>query len=251
MAAHLHIFKEPETLYRRCAEHILQLMEEVLREQKYFYLALAGGETPRGLYRALSRHGKAAFPYWSRVRFYFGDERNVPRDHEQSNFRMVDENLFQPLGISRSAIHRIRGELKPDTAVQLYRDKLALLPKENSLPRFDLVLLGIGADGHVASLFPETPLLSEEQQHVGACYVDRLDCWRYSLTLPVLNNARQILLLVSGIKKADVVRHVLHGTGPAQPLPVELLNHDKVEWYLDADAASFVHPQCEDEAVNE
>lgn len=251
MAAHLHVFKEPETLYRRCAEHILQLMDEVLREQKYFYLSLAGGETPRALYRELSRLGSEFFPHWKRVRFYFGDERSVPRDHAESNFRMVDENLFQPLGISRSAIHRIRGESKTDKAVEHYRDKLALLPKENDLPRFDLVLLGMGADGHIASLFPDTPLLREAQQHVGACYVERLDCWRYSLTLPVLNNARQILLLVSGIKKADVVRHVLQGTGPAQPLPVEMLNQDKVEWYLDADAASFIHEQHEDEAVNE
>lgn len=251
MAAQLHVFKEPETLFRRCAEHILQLMDEVLREQKYFYISLAGGETPRALYRELSRHGNESFPHWKRVRFYFGDERNVPRDHAESNFRMVDETLFQPLGISRTAIHRIRGELKTDTAVELYRKKLALLPTENSLPRFDLVLLGIGADGHIASLFPETSLLKEEQLDVGACYVERLDCWRYSLTLPVLNNARRILLLVSGIKKADVVRHVLQGTGPAQPLPVEMLNHDKVEWYLDADAASFIQVQYEDEAVNE
>ncbi len=251
MAAHLHVFKEPETLYRRCAEHILQLIDEVLREQECFYLSLAGGETPRALYRELSRHDIKSFPQWKRVRFYFGDERSVPRDHAESNFRMVDETLFQPLGISRSAIHRIRGELKTDTAVGHYRDKLAQLPKENDLPRFDLVLLGMGADGHIASLFPETPLLKEEQHHIGACFVERLDCWRYSLTLPVLNNARQILLLVSGIKKADVVRHVLQGTGPAQPLPVELLNHDKVEWYLDSDAASFIPVEHEDDAINE
>jgi 6-phosphogluconolactonase len=251
MAAQLHIFKEPDTLFRRCAEHILKLMDEVLREQEYFTIALAGGNTPRALYQELSHHGNESFPHWKRVRFYFGDERSVPPDHEESNFHMVDENLFQPLGIDKSAIHRIQGELKTDEAVSHYREMLADVPTEGGFPRFDLVLLGIGADGHIASLFPETPLLKEEKLQVGACYVERLESWRYSLTLPVLNNARHILLLASGIKKADVVRHVLHGIDTAQPLPVERLNHNKLEWYLDADAASFIHERYEDDAVNE
>ncbi len=250
MAGQLHVFKQTETLFQRCAAHILQLMEKVLSEQKYFYFALAGGDTPKALYRELSHYNHDRFPHWKRVRFYFGDERNVPRDHEQSNFRMVDENLFQPLGISNSAIHRIRGELKPDKATEHYRDILANVPQENGFPRFDLALLGIGADGHVASLFPDSELLAEKNEFVGASYVQRLDCWRYSLTLPVLNNARHILLLVSGIKKADVVRHVIHGCADAQPLPVEMLTHDRLEWYMDADAASFIHAQYEDEAVN-
>lgn len=250
MAGQLHVFKEPETLFQRCAAHILQLMTEVLREQEYFYFALAGGNTPKALYRELSRQGHDRFPYWNRVKFYFGDERNVPHDHEQSNFRMADENLFQPLGISDTAIHRIHGELKPDKTAEHYHGILDKVPKENEIPRFDLVLLGIGADGHVASLFPDSELLGEEKAFVGANFVERLDCWRYSLTLPVLNNARHILLLVSGIKKADVVRHVMHGCAEAQPLPVEMLNQERLEWYMDADAASFIHAQYEDEAVN-
>ncbi len=251
MAAQLHVFKETKTLFRQCAKNILQLMDEVLLEQKHFYFSLAGGETPRALYRELSRYGNKEFSHWDRVRFYFGDERNVPKDHALSNFRMADETLFQPLGIKRSAIHRIRGELESDEVLSHYRDMLAKVPKENGVPRFDLMLLGMGADGHIASLFPDCALLKEKKEHAGSCFVERLDCWRYSLTLPVLNNARHILLLISGIKKADVVRHVLHGTGAAKPLPVELLNHDKVEWYLDADAASFIHAQYEDNAVNE
>lgn len=250
MPGKLHVFKQPETLFQRCAEHVLQIIEKVLSEQKYFYLALAGGETPKALYRELSRYGHDRFPHWKRVRFYFGDERDVPSNHEQSNFRMVDENLFQPLGISDSAIHRIRGELKPDKATEHYRGLLDKVPKKNDIPRFDLVLLGMGADGHIASLFPDTELLREEKTDVGACYVERLECWRYSLTLPVLNNARHILLLVSGVKKADVVRHIMQGRTDAQPLPVEMLNHDRLEWFMDADAASFIHTQYEDEAVN-
>lgn len=251
MAAQLHVFQKPETLFQHCARDILRLMEEVLREQDYFYFALAGGETPRSLFRELSLHSIEAFPLWKRVRFYFGDERSVPRDHAESNFRMANEALFQPLGINRSSIHRIRGELSNEKAVQHYREMLEKVPQENGFPRFDLVLLGMGADGHIASLFPDTPLLREEKQHMGACFVERLDCWRYSLTLPVLNNARRIMLLVSGIKKADVVRHVLHGAGEAQPLPVEQLSHEKVEWYLDADAASFIDARYEDAVGNE
>jgi len=201
MTAKLHVFRDTDNLFRRCAAHILQLARDALQQQDYFHIALAGGDTPRALYHELSKHGEKAFPYWDRIRFYFGDERQVPSDHPESNFRMVNETLFQPLGIAESAFHRIHGELPPKEAVSHYHGKLQAVPQENGTPCFDLVLLGMGADGHIASLFPGTPLLDEQTQHVGASFVDRLECWRYSLTLPVLNNARHIILLVSGIKR--------------------------------------------------
>ncbi|MCW8829585.1 MAG: 6-phosphogluconolactonase [Gammaproteobacteria bacterium] len=245
MGTKTHIYQAPETLFRQCARRILELATRTLQTQDYFHIALAGGTTPRALYQQLSRLHSEEFPHWDRVRFYFGDERNVPPDHQQSNYRMVRESLFQPLQIKDSAIQRIRGELSPEEAVSHYRQALEQLPQENGTARFDLVLLGIGADGHIASLFPNTPLLQEQQQGIGASYVDKLECWRYSLTLPVLNNARHIIMLVSGAKKADVVRHVFHGPGTAEPLPVQMLDHDKVEWYLDADAARFLDEECE------
>jgi 6-phosphogluconolactonase len=246
MAAKLHIYRAPENLYRQCAAHILAFARETLQQQENFHIALAGGTTPRALYQQLSRTRSDAFSDWNRLQFYFGDERSVPADHQESNYRMASESLFQPLAIGDAAIHRIPGELEPEEVVARYSTLLQELPSANDLPRFDLVLLGMGADGHIASLFPGSPLLQEQQQHVGAAYVEKLDTWRYSLTLPVLNNARRIILLVSGAKKADVLRHVIHCDSTAEPLPVELLNHDKVEWYLDAEAARFLDEESED-----
>jgi len=246
MAATLHIYKDPDNLSQQCAMRILQLARETLEEQEHFHIALAGGTTPRALYQQLSRLRQEDFPHWEHIRFYFGDERSVPPDHDESNYRMANESLFQPLSIKEEAIQRMRGELEPEEVIAHYGEVLEELPKENGFPRFDLVLLGMGADGHVASLFPGTKLLKEEEQSVGANWVEKLESWRYSLTLPILNNARHIILLVSGHKKADVVRHVMHGLSTAEPLPVEMLNSDKVEWYLDADAARFLDEESED-----
>lgn len=245
MAATLHIFRQPDHLYRECAEQILAMARKVLQHQEHFHIALAGGTTPRGLYEQLSSYGES-FKEWDKLRFYFGDERSVPADHDESNYRMADESLFQPLAIDAAAVHRIPGEREPEEVVKHYTEVLEALPRENDLPRFDLILLGMGADGHVASLFPGTSLLRERQQQVGAAWVEKLDTWRYSLTLPVLNNARRIFLLVSGAKKADVVRHVIHGADEAEPLPVELLDHGRVEWYLDSAAARFLDEESED-----
>jgi 6-phosphogluconolactonase len=244
MAVKPHIYEAQDTLFQQCAARIVELAVETLQHQQYFHIALAGGETPRGLYKALSRMGNEGFPAWERVRFYFGDERSVPPEHKDSNYRMARESLFAPLNISDAAIFRINGELPPEEAVSHYNTQLEKLPQEEGYARFDLVLLGMGADGHVASLFPGTSLVGE-QSSVGAAYVDKLECWRYSLTLPVLNNARHIMLLVSGPKKADVIRHIFHGPDTAEPLPVQLLDREKVEWFLDADAARFLDQESE------
>jgi len=239
------IFDQPDTLYEQCAQRILQLAREVLNTQERFHIALAGGSTPRELYRHLSNTPAASAPDWHRIEFYFGDERCVTPDHSDSNYRMVKEALFTPLGIPEDAIHRIHGELDPADAIDHYLKALNTMPQKNHLPHFDLVLLGMGADGHIASLFPGSKLLEEQEQAFGANYVEKLGCWRLSLTLPVINNARHILLLVSGNKKADIVRHVLHGGSGAMPLPVELVERKNLEWFLDREAGRFLDDEYE------
>ncbi len=239
----IYIFDQPEVLYEQCAQRILQLAREVLDTQERFHLALAGGSTPRELYRLLSSMSDAAEQEWRRIEFYFGDERNVAPDHPDSNYRMARETLFTPLGIADSAVHRIHGELDPSAAVEHYLKTLEKLPQYNRLPRFDLVLLGMGADGHIASLFPGSALLQEQEQPFGANYVEKLNSWRLSLTLPAINNAHHLLLLVSGDKKADVIRHVLHGGSGAMPLPVELLEREHLEWFLDREAGHLLHDE--------
>lgn len=243
--AKILIFEHPETLYEQCAQRILQLARETLEKQERFHIALAGGSTPLELYRHLSKTPAASTPDWQRVEFYFGDERSVPPDHADSNYRMAQESLFTPLHIREGAVHRIRGELEPDDAVDHYLRALKKVPQKNRLPRFDLVLLGMGEDGHVASLFPGSTLLQEREKAFGANYVEKLECWRLSLTLPVLNNASHILLLVRGSKKADIVRHVLHGGCGATPLPIELLERKNLEWFLDREAGHFLDNEFE------
>ena len=243
--AKVFIFDQPELLYEQCAQRILQLAADVLQTQERFHIALAGGSTPRELYRHLSATPAASAPDWQRIEFYFGDERCVAPDHPDSNYRMAQEALFTPLGIPDTSIHRIPSEMEPQQAAERYLEALKKVPQENRLPRFDLVLLGMGADGHVASLFPGTSLLEEEEREFGANYVRKLECWRLSLTLPVINNARHILLLVSGGKKADIVRHVLHGNSGAAPLPVELLERTRLEWYLDREAGHLLDDEYE------
>lgn len=240
------IFDQPERLFEQCAERILQLAREVLKSQERFHLALAGGTTPQELYRYLS---KSDAPEWQRTEFYFGDERSVPPDHPDSNFRMVRETLLAPLGIAEASVHRIHAELPPHEAAERYLETLQKLPQENHLPRFDLVLLGMGADGHIASLFPGSPLLDEEEEPFGANYIDKLESWRLSLTLPAINSARHIILLVSGSKKADIVRHVLHGSSDAVPLPVELLARENLEWFLDREAGHFLDEEYESQTT--
>jgi 6-phosphogluconolactonase len=245
MSEKIHLYQQAETLYAQCAARILTLLQETLTRQERFHLALAGGDTPRELYRLLSRVPQASAPDWQRIEFYFGDERDVGPDHPDSNFRMAQEELFTPLSIRQEAIHRIYAERSPEEAVAHYQQTLQEMPHHNDLPQFDLILLGIGADGHIASLFPNSSLLEERQQTVSAGFVEKLDAWRFSLTLPVLNNARHIMLLVCGSKKADVIRHVLHGSSGAMPLPVELLDRERLEWFIDQEAGHFLEKECE------
>jgi 6-phosphogluconolactonase len=238
--AKVFIIDQPELLFEQCAQRILQLASEVLATQERFHIALAGGNTPRELYRHLRNTPASSTLDWKRIEFYFGDERCAPPDHPDSNYRMAKETLLAPLGIAEESIHRIRAELPPHEAVEQYLVRLQNVPQENRLPRFDLVLLGVGADGHIASLFPGSALLDEKEAAFGASYIDKLESWRFSLTLPAINNARHIILMASGSKKADIIRHVLHCGSGAMPLPVELLERKNLEWFLDQEASHFL-----------
>ena len=130
------------------------------------------------------------------------------------------------------------GEREPAEAAAAYAELLATLPQHHGMPRFDLILLGMGPDGHIASLFPNTAILQERQRPVAEVYVGKLDSWRLSLTLPVLNAARSVMLLICGEKKADVLRHVIHQLPFAAPLPIQLLSGQKrLHWFIDRAAA--------------
>lgn len=239
----LHIHDNAAALFEATARRIIELGNEAIAQRGAFHIALAGGNTPRALYRCLGAPPIRQQLDWTRVHLWFSDERCVPPDHADSNYHMAIETLLERLPIEPDQFHRMEGELVPEIAAQRYTDALHALPHNgDDMPIFDLILLGLGADGHIASLFPDTPALAADQTPVVALHATRLQSWRLTLTLPVLNHARHLLIVVSGEKKADVLRHVFRAPPEAVPLPVQLLKPPEgtLEWYIDRDAARFL-----------
>ncbi|MEO5719657.1 MAG: 6-phosphogluconolactonase [Chthoniobacterales bacterium] len=193
------------------AAFILRQARQALAERGEFRIALSGGNTPRPIYTEFGRIARD-LP-WERVRFTFGDERCVPPDDAQSNYRMAREALFEPFAIPEKSVLRLRGEIEPVLAAQEYEDALALLATQHgeTMYRHDLMLLGMGDDGHTASLFPGSAALSEQVRRVAANYVPKLDAWRLTMTFPLLNQSRQVLFLVSGEKSPELLEQVLAG----------------------------------------
>jgi len=189
-----------------------------------FVCALAGGSTPRKLYSMLARPEYSSRVPWEKCFFLFGDERCVPKDHPDSNFRMAVEALFHKVAVIGTQVHRIQGELSnPSRAAHFYEETLRELFPDEPFPRFDLVLLGIGEDGHTASLFPGTDALRETERWVVANYVSLLSDWRITLTLPAINAARQIVFLATGGGKAQIVAEAFGDGEHDETLPSELV----------------------------
>ena len=214
-------FAGPAQLARAAAQEVAQRLAAAVRSSGHASIALSGGSTPKTLYSLLA--GEAALRDllpWKETHFFFGDERHVPPDDKESNYRMAKEAMFGPLGATCPAanIHRIRGEL-PDAAqaAAAYEAELAehFESADGPLPRFDVVLLGMGPDGHTASLFPGTTGLRDTDRLVTSAWVDKFSTYRITLTPPALCNAAAILFLVAGKEKEDVLKAVLEG--PAEP----------------------------------
>lgn len=206
-----------------------------------FIVALAGGSTPRRLYSLLSSTAYAGKVPWERTHLLFGDERCVPTDHPQSNYRMVRESLLGDVPIPADHVHPIAGEMShPGRAAHFYEAEMRGLFPDARWPRLDLALLGVGADGHTASLFPGTSALEERERWVVANYVAWLENWRITMTFPALNHARLILFLVTGKTKATVVAEAFGGGAHPEPYPCERVVpvDGEREILLDQDAAS-------------
>jgi 6-phosphogluconolactonase len=217
--ANLTVCADPATLAETAAHLIVDAATAAVRERGRFLFCLAGGETPRETYKHLALPAFSERVRWDRTWIFFGDERAVPPDHPESNYRMAYETLLSKVPVPENQVFRMRGEL----------------------PRFDVVLLGLGIDGHTASLFPGSPVLREVFRTVAAVHVAAAKIpQRLTLTFPVLNAAAHIVFLVTGPEKAKIVRTVLsdHGGLPAalvRPMDGELI------WLTDRAAASL-HP---------
>lgn len=201
-----------------------------------FTVALSGGSTPRRLYEVLAAPPFRERVPWGRVHVFWGDERCVPPDHSDSNYRLAREALLDKIPILAENVHRIWGEMPPDQAAAAYQTELEAVVGVNG--RLDLILLGMGADGHTASLFPGTEALEERERAVVAVYVERLQAWRVTLTLPVINAARQVLFLVTGAAKAEIVQAVLEGPEGRFPAQQIRPTAGQLTWLVDVAAAS-------------
>jgi len=193
------------------AHLILEQAREAIAERNEFRIALSGGNTPAPVYARLA--AEAHDLPWKSVRFTFGDERCVPPDDPKSNFRMARENLFVPAAVPEKSIMRMRGEIDPQIAAQEYEDQLNAIATEGGerIYEHDLILLGLGDDGHTASLFPQTAALDETTRRVVANFVPKLNAWRLTFTFPLINHARRILFLVGASKNPQLIERVLAG----------------------------------------
>ena len=213
------------------ADFILDEAHKALGERSEFRIALSGGNTPVPIYTRLAVIGHD-LP-WELARITFGDERCVPPNDRQSNFRMARETLFGPAAVPEKSILRMRGEIDPQVAAQEYQDQLDLMATQRGEPiyRHDLILLGLGDDGHTASLFPGTVALDETIRRVVANFVPKLDAWRLTFTFPLINHARHVCFLIGAAKKADLIERVLEGD-PEFPASRVNLPAGDVTWII-------------------
>ena len=193
------------------ANFIVDLAHKALAERNEFRMALSGGNTPRPVYSEIARIGRD-FP-WERILITFGDERCVPPEDEQSNFRMARETLFLPANVPEKSIMRMRGEIDPQIAAQQYQDDVDLLATQRGeqIYRHDLILLGVGDDGHTASLFPESAALTETTERVVANFVAKLNAWRLTFTFPLINHARHVCFLMNAKKQPELIESIING----------------------------------------
>lgn len=213
------------------ANFIVDLAHKALAERKEFRIALSGGNTPRPVYSEVARIGRD-LP-WERILITFGDERCVPPDDEQSNYRMARETLFLPVNVPDKSVMRMRGEIDPQIAAQEYQDNVDLVATQRGeqIYRHDLILLGLGDDGHTASLFPGTAALEEMTRRVVANFVPKLNVWRLTFSFPLINQARHICFLVNAEKQASLLERVLKGDAKYPASRVKP-NAGDVTWFL-------------------
>ncbi len=232
-----HIVDNQDELSEQAAEFFIETGNKVIGRNGRFTVALSGGSTPRLLHQKLV----SAPLDWEKVFFFFGDERNVPSDHHESNFRMAFETLFYPLNIEHANIYRWQTEIANPLEVALdYAYRTATFFE--GFPRFDLIFLGLGSDGHTASLFPHTEALEETSDIAVANWVDKLEEERFTLTFPVINNAENIAFLVSGKEKAATLKDVTEGEFRPKNLPAQSVSpvNGTLHWFTDTAAASLL-----------
>jgi 6-phosphogluconolactonase len=218
------------------------LAAEAIAVHGRWTVALAGGGTPRPIYARLAEAGNAQHIDWSRVHVFFGDERCVPPDDPRSNYRMAQEALLDHVPLPAGNVHRIRGEDDPALAALASEQAIQRLFRTSAPPPFDLICLGMGDNGHTASLFPGTSSLHQRERLVVPQYVEVMQTWRVTMTASLINAARHVAFFVEGAGKAEMLRRVLHGPYDPDVLPAQMIqpDHGQLHWLVDAAAAGLL-----------
>jgi 6-phosphogluconolactonase len=248
MSRQIRIYQNTNLLNRALAERFVSISESAIAARGRFVVCLAGGNTPRHAYELLTTQEYASLIDWNNAYVFWGDERSVPPESSESNARMVRETLLNHVPVPVNHIHRIHGELSPVQAAEQYDRALREFFRNRmgvDKPRFDLVLLGVGADGHTASLFPGTSALREENRWVVANHVPSQNAWRITLTTPAFNAAANVIFLVAGAEKAETVKRVLESPGNPFELPAQIIQPQdgSLIWLLDEPAAARLTSQ--------
>jgi len=239
----IHCLPDAEQVYVSAAESLVTIGAAAIERRGRFFVALSGGTTPGPLYQLLTRSEFRNQIDWSSVEWFWSDERAVPPDHQDSNYRMASDALLLPLEVEPKCIHRMPAERSDlDAAACAYEHEIAdtfRVSLSYPPPRFDLILLGMGDDGHTASLFPYTAALNADDQWVVANDVPQLKTRRMTMTSKFINRAHHVFFLVTGEGKASRLAEVIEGTRDTQRLPSQLICPDRgsVEWYVDAAGA--------------
>jgi 6-phosphogluconolactonase len=241
------VFPDTQSLERSAAERFVERARASIADHGVFTVALSGGSTPKRLFALL-----AADPYrsqlaWDKIQFFWGDERTVPPDDKDSNYRMANEALLSHVPVPPDHVHRIEAE-NPDPAAAAaayavtIRKVFGSVAGGSELPRFDLILLGMGPDGHTASLFPGTTALHEQKALVVANWVEKFNTWRITMSAPLINHAACVAFLIEGEEKAEPLREVLFGTHQPELYPSQLINPSNGEcyWFVDEPAARLI-----------
>jgi 6-phosphogluconolactonase len=241
MTADIFLFPDHESMSHRGASIITVLTGNAIASGRRCRIALSGGITPLRMFGLLCTAYKKDIR-WDLTELFWVDERCVPPDHEDSNYGRTCEALLSGLDIPGENVHRIKGEMNPAEAAIEYEKDLRRSFGDAVLPVFDLVILGIGSDGHIASLLPGSPALDEKDHLAIPVYAEHLKSWRITLTLPVLNNAAHILFLVSGRKKAAVLKKIMDQGEESRSYPAGLIEpvHGSVTWLIDREAGSLL-----------
>jgi 6-phosphogluconolactonase len=236
----LNIFDTTDAVLNGLADFFVKCAGEAIAEHDKFSVALSGGSSPKKLYELLASPGYKDKVEWAKVYFFFGDERNVPDNHPDSNALMVQKALFEPLNIAHTQIFKVNTLHSPEEAASEYTSDIYTFFKHEKVV-FDLVLLGLGDNSHTASLFPHTLILHDTTASVSSVWLDDQQVFRISFTALLINQAKHIAFLVYGQGKAEAVHHVLEDAKNIEEYPAQLIRTDAdVHWFLDKPAASLI-----------